>query len=305
MKTSFCGMLALLMSIQAAAQVVDDRAIARQVYEDAKVIRRVADVARRDLPRDVLGKILDEDIETLRGRISEYQYRYAAYTRTEADRAEERFTITTDKEDPEAESVEMKGKLAYRFRLQTPGRRMLLLNNRRVYVDRVDLTYLPIGGESALTQSIDVKTWLEPGEERMIEVPQIAREATAVIWASTDPGEKGSLDVAVYRAALVDSPDSPFATVVRRMNVFEDAVRERDYRKLRNVADEVMALLEARAGSGGSPAIATVPDLPVSARHDDDIYFELREIRVRLSGDEPSRKEAIERLERLIERLRP
>ncbi|HSN67669.1 MAG TPA: hypothetical protein VLV48_00365, partial [Thermoanaerobaculia bacterium] len=142
----------------------------------------------------------------------------------------------------------MKGKLAYRFRLQTPGRRMLLLNNRRVYVDRVDLTYLPIGGESALTQSIDVKTWLEPGEERMIEVPQIAREATAVIWASTDPGEKGSLDVAVYRAALVDSPDSPFATVVRRRNVFEDAVRERDYRKLRTVADEVMALLEARAG---------------------------------------------------------
>ncbi|HSN67670.1 MAG TPA: hypothetical protein VLV48_00370 [Thermoanaerobaculia bacterium] len=71
MKTSFCGVLALLISIPAAAQVADDRAIARQVYEDAKVIRRVADVARRDLPRDVRGKILDEDMETLRGRISE------------------------------------------------------------------------------------------------------------------------------------------------------------------------------------------------------------------------------------------
>ncbi|HEU5163429.1 MAG TPA: hypothetical protein VFV54_09815, partial [Thermoanaerobaculia bacterium] len=82
MKTFSRGVLALLISIPAVAQVVDDRAIARQVYEDAKVIRRVADVARRDIPRDVLEKILEEDMETLRGRISEYQYRYAAYTRT-------------------------------------------------------------------------------------------------------------------------------------------------------------------------------------------------------------------------------
>ena len=305
MKILFCGVLALLISIQTAAQVIDDRAIARQVYEDAKVMRRVADVARRDLPRDVLGKILEEDIETLRGRISEYQYRYAAYTRTEADRTEERFTISTDKETPESQSVEMKGKLSYRIRIQTPGRRMLLLNNRRIYVDRVDLTYLPIGGERALTESIDVKTWLEPGDERLIEVPQIAREATAVVWASTDPGEKGSLDVAVYRAALVDSPDSPFATVVRRMNVVEDAVRERDYRKLRNVADEVIALLETRAGSGSSASIAALPPAAAPTRLGDDIYFELREIRVRISGDEASRKDAAERLDRLIERLRP
>ncbi len=307
MRRLLYGAIALVLATQAAAQssVVDDREIAGQVYEDAKVLRRIADVARRELPREVLAKIVAEDLETLRGKTSEYEYRYAAYARTEADRNEDRFTVKTDKEKPELESFEMKGELAYRFRLQTPGRRRLLLNNRHIYIDRVDLTYLPIGRASAATESINVKAWLEPGEERIIEVPQIAREATAVIWASTDPGEGGSLDVAVYRATLVDNPDSPFATVVRRVSVFEDAVQERDYRKLRNAADEVMALLETRAGGGAAARIAAVPATPQPDSRNDDIYFELREIQVRLQGDEASRKEGLRRLERLIESLRP
>lgn len=307
MKIFFPSAIALLFAFQAAAQVpsADDREIARQVYEDAKVMRRIADVARRDLPRDVLEKIVAEDLETLRGRISEYEYRYAAYARTEADRNEERFTVKTNKERPELDSFELKGKLAYRFRIQTPGRRVLLLNNRHIYVDRVELIYLPIGRESAVSETIDVKTWLEPGEERMIEVPQIAREATATLWVSTDPGEKGSVELAVYRATLVDNPDSPFATIVRRVGVFEDAVGERDYRKLRNAADEVMALLESRVGSGVAPRIAAVPPPGAQTAHDDDIYFELREIQVRLLGDEASRKDGLERLQKLLDRLRP
>lgn len=305
MKAILFGALALTITAQAGAQTPNDREIARQVYEDAKVMRRVADVARRDLPRNVLEKILAEDLELLRGRISEYEYRYAGYARTESDRKEERFTVKTNGEKPELESFEVEGKLAYRFRIQTPSRRMLVRSNRHIYVDRVDLTYLPIGREAAVAESIDVKTWLEPGEERIIEVPQIAREAKARVWVSTDPGEVGSVDVAVYRATLVDSPDSPFATVVRRVNVFEDAVRERDYRKLRNVADEVIALLEARVERTAVPGVAALPAPSSAARNDDDIYFELREIHVRMLGDESSRKEAIERIERLIDRLRP
>lgn len=294
----------LVVAAQAAAQV-DDREIARQVYEDAKVMRRIADVARRDLPREVLQKIVDEDLDTLRGKISEYEYRYAAYARTEAGRKEERFTVKTNKETPELESVEMKGDLAYRFRLQVPGRRMLVLGNRHVYVDRVELSYLPIGREAAVAASVDVKAWLEPGEERIIDVPQIARQATATVWASTDPGEKGSLDVAVYRATLVDNPDSPFATVVRRIGVLDDAVRERDYRKLRNVADEMIALLETRAGTTAASRITALPPAPSSTQRDDDIYFELREIQVLMQGDEASRKEGLQRLARLVERLHP
>jgi hypothetical protein len=307
MRKILYGAIALLLAAQAYPQVAatDDREIARQVYDDAKVIRRIADVAKRDLPRNVLGEIIEEDLETLRGKTAEYEYRYAAYTRTEADRHEERFSFTTDKEEPKSSSFDLKGTLAYRFRLQVPPRRMLLLNNRRVWVERVDVSYVPIGRESSVTESFDVKAWLEPGDERLIEVPQIAREATATVWASTEPGEKASLDVAVYRATLVDNPDSPFATVVRRVNVLDDAVDERDYRKLRNVADEVLALLETRAGAGAATRFAAVPATPAPARTDDDIYFELREIHVRLSGDEASRKEAIQRLERLLERLRP
>ncbi len=80
---------------------------------------------------------------------------------------------------------------------------------------------------------------------------------------------------------------------------------ERDYRKLRNAADEVMALLESRVGSAAAPRIAAVPPPAAQTAHDDDIYFELREIQVRLLGDEASRKDGLERLQKLLDRLRP
>lgn len=278
--------------------------IASMVYEDAKVVRRIADVARRDLPRDLVRRILDEDLDLLRGKISEQQYRYARWERTESDRREERFTIQTpsDREDPSA--VAMKDELPYRIRLQVPSRRLLLLSNRRVFFDRVDLTHVPVGESAVRSETIRIDSWLEPGEERFLEMPQIAREATATVWARTDPGEKAAFDVAFYRASLVDDAASPFATVVRRIKSAGDAVSDRDYRRIRSLADEIMALLEATA-TPGAQAISAIPPTAPTPPVTDDLYFELRHIEDLLGGSEDDRREARERLRRLVMRLRP
>ena len=302
MKRTFPALL--LLAAGAALAQPSNPEIAAMVHDDAKVVRRIADVARRDLPRDVIRRILDEDLELLRGKIGDQQYRYARWERTASDRREERFTIETpsDREDPTA--VAMKDELPYRIRLQVPSRRMLLLSNRRVYFDRVELTHVPVGESAARTETIRIDSWLEPGEERFVEMPQIAREATATVWARTDPGEKAAFDMAFYRASLVDDPNSPFATVVRRVKSADDAVADRDYRRIRNLADEIMALLETTAAPPGSTITAIPP--PASAPPvTDDLYFELRHIEDLLEGSDEDRREARERLRRLVMRLRP
>lgn len=293
----------LLLGGAAAFAQPSNSEIASAVFDDVKVVRRIADVARRDLPRDVVRKILDEDLDMLRGRIGDQQYRYARWERTESNRKEDRFTIQTapDREDPTA--VSMKGELPYRIRLQVPGRRMLLLSNRRVWFDRVDLNYVPVGESAMRSETIRVDAWLEPGDERFVEMPQIAREATMTVWARTDGGEKAAFDVAFYRATLVDDPDSPFATVVRRVKSADDAIDGRDYRRILNIADELMALLQTQAAPG-SPSAGVAPT--VSARPvTDDLYFELRLIEDLLVGSETERRDGLDRLHRLVERLRP
>lgn len=310
MKTFALGaLLAAALTLPSTAQPLADsnREIARQVYDDVKVVRRVAEVGRRDLPRDILQTILAEDLETLRGKTSEFQYRYAAYERIEANRREQRFTFDTKTEESDLESFSMKGDLTYRVRVQIPGRRMLLLRNPRVWVDRVDVTYVPIGGSAALADTVEIKAWLDPGDERVVDVPRIARSATATVWVRTEVGKKASIDLALYEPSLVDDPNSPFATAVRRFQSLGDAVRDRDYRKVRNVADEVLALLESQAGATQiRPIPPTILPTDVTARAaGDDLYFELRHIEDLLRGSESDRAEGLERLRRLITRVRP
>lgn len=294
----------LLLTASAGLAQPSNPEIASMVYDDAKVVRRIADVARRNLPREVIQAILDEDLELLRGRIGDQQYRYARWERTESDRREERFTIQTpsDRENPTA--VAMKDQLPYRLRLQVPSRRMLLLSNRRVFFDRVELTHVPVGESAMRSETIRIDSWLEPGEERFVEMPQIAREATATVWARTEPGEKAAFDLAFYRASLVDDPNSPFATVVRRVKSATDATSGREYRLIRNLADEIMALLQTMP-LPGAPAIGTTPPAAATPPVTDDLYFELRHIEDLLGGSEDDRREARERLRRVVMRLRP
>ncbi|HVR42271.1 MAG TPA: hypothetical protein VMS56_02400 [Thermoanaerobaculia bacterium] len=315
MRTLLLGVLVLLGgSLQLASQplgsVTTNPDIARQVWEDTKVIRRVAEVARRDMPRDVLEQIIAQDLDTLRGKSSDMTYRYAGYQRIESGRKEERFGFESRAEASDLEAFALKDDLVYRVRVKVPDRRFLLFRNTRIYVDRVDVTYVPVDGSGAQSERFDVKAWLDTGEERVLDLQWIAREATATLFVRAEPGEKAAVELTTYRATLVDDPASPFATVVRRFQSFGDAIRESDYRRVRNVADELLAMLEPAAQAGGSSiSVVAPPSGPgasaTSVGGGDDLYFELRHIEDLLGGGEASRREGMERLHRLVIRLRP
>jgi hypothetical protein len=285
------------------------RTPATQVYEDAKVVRRVAEITRRDMPRDLLGTLVEQSLDTLRGKSGDLEYRYATWQRVESGKKQESSAITPAPSDGLTE-VKIKDQLAYRLRIEVPKRRMLFFGNDRVWVDRIEARFTPIGGQPRAL-SVPVNAWFDSGSERVWDLPEVAREAEISVFARPE-AEKSSIVLTLSRASLVDNPDSPYYEVVRRLKSTDDAVRDRDYRKVRNLQDEIIALLEGEVGARGvsplpaptGPSVAT-PRITTPAATGDDIYFELGHIRELLNGNDDDRREALFRLERLIERSKP
>ena len=302
------GLAIGMLAPRAEAQLF--RTPSSQVYEDAKVIRRVAEVSRRDMPRDLLGTLVEQSLDTLRGKSGDFEYQYATWQRIESGKKQESSSIAPDPNEALTE-VKIKDQLAYRLRIEIPKRRMLFFGNDRVWVDRIEARFTPIGGQPQAL-SVPVNAWFDSGSERVWDFPAVSSEAEVSVFARPE-AEKSSLVLTLSRASLVDNPDSPYYEVVRRLKSTNDAVRERDYRKVRNLQDEIIALLEGEVGARGvSPLPAVTGPAGVTPRPTtsapatgDDIYFELGHIRELLNGNDDDRREALFRLERLIERTKP
>ena len=147
-----CAIVVTLASGMVFGQSVD------QVATDALVIERVAQVADRDLPTKLLGRIIDEDIEILRGRRADGTYQYAAWERFEGSRVSEDFSVQP-RED-RMETFQLRAANVYRVILDIPNRRMLFRKNRPIWVERVDVEYVPDGAGQARTETFEVKAWL-------------------------------------------------------------------------------------------------------------------------------------------------
>jgi hypothetical protein len=298
------GLAIGILAPRAEAQLF--RSPSSQVYEDAKVIRRVAEISRRDMPRDLLGTLVEQSLDALRGKSGDLEYRFATWQRVESGKKQESSAITPAPDETLTE-IKIKDQLAYRLRIEVPKRRMLFFGNDRVWVDRIEARFTPIGGQPQAV-SVPVNAWFDSGSERVWDLPEVAREAEVSVFARPE-AEKSSIVLTLSRASLVDNPDSPYYEVVRRLKSTDDAVRERDYRRVRNLQDEIIALLEGEAGGRGvSPlptATAPTPRVTAPVAAGDDIYFELGHIRELLNGNDDDRREALFRLERLIERTKP
>lgn len=287
------------------------RSPAEQVYDDARVIRRIAEIARREMPRDLLRTITDQSLDALRGKRGELEYQYASWQRVESGTVQSSATIGPGPEPESLTAVSVKGDLVYRLRIEVPKRRKLFFGNDRVWVDRIETRYTPIGGAPAAV-TVAVNAWFDSGSERVWDLPVVASEAEATVFVRPE-SERSLVVLTLSRASLVDNPDSPWFEVVRRVKSTQDAIREGDYRTVRNLQDEITALLEGRVSARGiaplPPPTTPAPQRPGTAATPapagDDLYFELSHIRELLNGNDDDRREAVFRLERLIQRMRP
>lgn len=281
----------------------------QRVADDAKVVDRVAEAAKRDLPQDLLKRILNDDIEALRGKRADGSYDYATYERLEASRSDQSFSVNPKKTDL-AEHFEIKGAFAYRLTIDVPSRRMLvMMKNRRVYIDHVELEYIPLTSSATQRQSTKVETWMEPGETRTIEFPEVARQVTARVYAKAD--EKagyGNINLTLIRARVVDNADSPYADAVASARAMMRAIDNGDIPSIRSMASRMRTDLVGVVPSTSSVTVTPVPT-PVTATQTStpgvDVYQELQAVEDLLTGNEAEKREGLDRLHQVLRRLRP
>jgi hypothetical protein len=300
----------LFVSTTAFAQTNDVR---QRVATDAMVIDRLAEVAnKRELPTELLKRIVTEDIELMRGRRNDGSYEYATWERFEASRVKEGFSVQarTDK----METLEVKGVYVYRLIIDAAERRLLVRKNRPVWIERVDLEYIGVGSSQMERQTIEVKAWMQPGEIRPIDLPVIARQATArVIATAEEKGGYANVTLALVQARIVDNADSPYADAVASAKAMQRALDNNELPSLRAMAQRV------RDSLGAVPALAPVAvatrpaassmtvTAPAPARDlasQVELQAELQLIEDLLTGTESERREGLDRLHQLIRKIR-
>ena len=277
-----------------------------RVAEDAKVIDRVAEVARRDLPTDLLKRIVMEDIDVLRGKRQDGSYEYATFERFEASKTTQDFSIQPRKD--KMQIVEMKGAWIYRALVDVPRRRLVVGRNRPIWVERVDIEFVPERSTASQTQSIEVKAWLQPGELRPFDLPAVARQATVRVIATAEEKQGyGNIVVSLVQAKVVDKADSPYAAAVAAAKAVQRALENNDIKSTRAMAQRMAESLGASPRVAPPPSAGSVVDVVGSTRDTAtqlELQTELQLIEDLLTGSETERREGLDKLHQLIRRMR-
>ncbi|HKO01345.1 MAG TPA: hypothetical protein VJ032_06620 [Thermoanaerobaculia bacterium] len=279
---------------------------ATRVADDAKVIDRVAQASKKDLPRDLLRRIVDEDVDLLRGRRPDGTFQYAGYERLEASRVTDSFSVEPKGEDYLAR-LELRAENAYRATISLPARRMLVTKNKRIWIDRVEIEYIAQGASTSKVQSVKIGEWIAPGASRNIDFDEIARQATVRVFARADKKEGyANVVVTLVQARIFDNKDSPYADPVASLKAIQKALDHSDVASIRSMASRVMQGL----GAVEAPAVRTIDviaprtEVATTSAPPAEVVRELQEIEDLLTGSETERRQGADRLHQLLRRLR-
>lgn len=279
-----------------------------RIADDAKVIDRVAEASKGDLPRDLLRRIVNEDIELLRGHRADGTYVYASYERMEASRASESFSIQPSSDD-RLTKVDIRGEFAYRLTIGMPQRRMLVTKNRPLWVENAEVEYIPQGLSQMKSVSFPIKATMEAGETRNIDIPDIGRQVTARVYAraAKDAGY-GNIVLTLIQAKVFDNADSPYADAVNSAKAISKALDHSDVPSIRSMAARMQGDLHvpapATAPTPAGTAIDVVPTVASTAAVQPDVYAELQSIEDMLTGNDAERRAGLDKLHQLLRKLR-
>jgi len=288
----------MMILIPLLAALAAEIPVAR-VIDDAKAIDRVASASKRDMPHDLLRRIVNDDIETLRGRRSDGTYEYAGFERFESGRVTNSVSVQRD------EKLEIRGSFVYRLQIESPSRRMMLFSkNRRVYLDHVEIEYVPERGPQK-TQDVKLDAWLEPGQSKSIDFEAIARQATVRVFAHPDKDAGyGNLTLSLMQARVFDHPDSPYADAVASEKAILRALDHDDVPSIRAMAQRVVNDLQPNVAAGPPAGRVPAGEPAPTQKADTELYTELQAIEDLLTGTEAERRQGLDRLHQLVRKLR-
>jgi hypothetical protein len=301
---------AAIIAVFLATNLIAQVPVAR-VAADAKVIDRVAEASRNDLPRDLLKRIVTEDIDLLRGKRADGTYQYAAYDRMEASRKSDSFSV-----DPEhKESVlELRDSFAYRLIVSVPSRRMVLAKNHHIYINRIEIESLPQTSSEKKFQTVKLDAWLEPGASKTVDLGDLGKQAIARVYAHADADGYANVTLTFIEARIFDEPSSPYADAVDSAKAILKAIDHSDTASIRAMAQRISGRLGSDSAVAAVPigtppaTIAATPSasqIEVTAgRSDAETMTELQAIEDLLTGTEAERRQGVDRLHQLLRRLR-
>ena len=290
-------MITLAFAVVLAATV--DIPVAK-VADDAKAVDRVAQASRRDLPRDLLKRIIDDDIDLLRGHRSDGTYEYAGFERFEAGRTSKTFTV-----QPRDQTLDLHGSFVYKVQIESPSRRMLVTKNRKIYLDRAEIDYISIDRNATQkTQTVKLDKWIEAGQTRSIDLEAIAKEATVRIFAHADDKTGyGNLELSLLEARVIDNSDSPYADAVASAKAILRALDHDDVASIRAMATRMRNDLQPSAGPASAGPSESRP-AETGPHTDPEVLAELQAIEDLLTGSDAERRQGMDRLHQLVRKLR-
>lgn len=273
-----------------------------RVADDARAIDRIAEMSRRDLPKDLLVRLVRHDIDLLRGKRPDDSYEYATYEALEGGRDSESFSIQPTGPG-ELKKVEMRGGVIFRVVLSAPSRRLVVAKNRPLWIERVEVEYVPQRGTSRKTQTTTIGAALEPGQSRQVDLQEIARSAVVRVFVRAEKESGyGNLTVTLLNARIFDDPASPYARAVESAKALLKAVEGGEVAAIRSVARRLAGDLPLRAPTPALPA--PVVPMPLPAPAGSPSLAELQAVEDLLTGTEAERREGMDRLHQLIRRMR-
>lgn len=301
--------MAITLQGNAVTQPAEQDPLER-VYLDAQVIKRVAEVAHRDLPRDLLMRIIEQDIELLRGKQTDGTYQYAHFEPIESGRVAEGFTVKPREEGERLDRNQFRGKNVYKLIVDVPSRRLIVARNRDIYLDRIELSYDDQKGNPK-NVTFEVGKRLEAGEQLEFEFPEVASDALATVYARSDT-KSANIELVFVKADLVDNAGSPWFGIVQSAKLLQEAIGRRDQTAMQSLATSMAERIETSIGRPPGPSVpatqpavtgeteaAAVETMPVL-----EIYLQLERIEDLLTGTPQEREDALERLHKLIRELR-
>ncbi|HEY4642269.1 MAG TPA: hypothetical protein VII75_13065 [Thermoanaerobaculia bacterium] len=269
-----------------------------RIADDAKVIDRVAEASKGDLPKDLLRRIINEDIELLRGHRADGTYAYASYERMEATRASESYSIEPSS-DERLTKVDIRGEFAYRLTIGLPNRRMVVTKNRPLWIENAEIEYIPQGSSQTKTVNFPIKATMEAGETRNVDIPDIGRQVTAHVYVrAAKDGGYGNIVLTLIQAKVFDNADSPYADAVNSAKAIAKALDHSDVPSMRSMAARMQGDLHVPA----TPTTAGT-SIDVSAVQP-DVYAELQSIEDLLTGSDAERRAGLDKLHQLLRKLR-
>lgn len=274
-----------------------------RVADDARVIDRVAEVSHKDLPTDLLRRMVNEDIELLRGKRSDGTYANAGYERMEAARTSDSFSVDSEKKET---VMEIRGAFVYRLLITVPSRRMLVTHNRRVYIDRVEIELVPQNGAGKKTQVAKIGAWIDPGSSQTVDFDDIAKQATARVFAHGDDAGYGNVTLTLTEARIFDDSTSPYADAVSSEKAILRALEKNDIPSIRAMAQRIAGTMTPTPiyAIPGKPTNTSVEVVAPKAEAGSELYPELQAIEDLLTGSDLERRQGLDRLHQVVRKLR-